>query len=259
MLLTLQVNVCQATTFGFIPQGLLCLGGELLDRVRRGCTRRGERGSCGDGSGGAAIGDAIREVVGGAQKEVLQAQADPSDKPNGLGWFQTAMVLEGDNAFAVRSEMAEAWQHADGDRNVAPSPAVQPVSDACTRIVPLGRHAEAKEEASADKGYAALFRAATQEVHAITPNLNDDRARQGLADATADAEVFLVLSKGFNDTTESIPGQGGTNASNAKKLAEMAKDKCKLHIRWFAQDDGTVIDGNGVGASHPKWPPPTGK
>src|SRR5262249_25455044 len=74
-----------------------------------------------------------------------------------------------------------------------------------------------------------------------------------LADATADADVYVVLSKGFNDSTEKIPSQGGTNEQNVGRLAGDAKNPCNLHVRWFSQTQGVAIDGNGNGASHSKW------
>jgi phosphatidylserine/phosphatidylglycerophosphate/cardiolipin synthase-like enzyme len=117
----------------------------------------------------------------------------------------------------------------------------------------VARAAGAGEDSSADRAIAALFTNAQRQVRAITPNLNDDGALAALARATATADVDLVLSRGFNDNTEALPGQGGTNDKNVPRLASMAANRCRLHIRWFARDPGVAVQGNVVGANHAKW------
>src|SRR5262249_31732575 len=159
-----------------------------------------------------------------------------------------AMVVEGAIAGSLRGEAADAWKHAYAEKKPALGTPSHPIAGACARMIALGRDAEAGEDSSADKAYAQLFRAAKNQVRVMTPNLNDDHALSALADATADADVYVVLSKGFNDSTEKIPSQGGTNEENVSRLAGDAKNPCNLHIRWFSQTQGLAIDGNGNGA-----------
>jgi phosphatidylserine/phosphatidylglycerophosphate/cardiolipin synthase-like enzyme len=90
-----------------------------------------------------------------------------------------------------------------------------------------------------------------------TPNLNDDVAKQALVDAVLrGVRVDLVLSKSFNDATEALPGQGGSNDDTVIELYEKlagVSDVCtKLRIRWHARD-GVAVEGNGVYASHAKY------
>jgi phosphatidylserine/phosphatidylglycerophosphate/cardiolipin synthase-like enzyme len=195
-------------------------------------------------------------VVDGKRALVLDANLQPNSDPmgseaNALGWYQLGMVLEGEVVSTLRSDAARAWAAAYPNVALPAAPAATPV-DACTRTVVLGRNAGDGEGSSADLGYAALLAGAQTTLNVMTPNMNDSGALAALAAATASADVNLVLSHGFNDSAESLPFQGGTNDSAVTKLAGMAADPCKLHVRWFARPSGE-INGNGTGASHAKW------
>jgi phosphatidylserine/phosphatidylglycerophosphate/cardiolipin synthase-like enzyme len=161
------------------------------------------------------------------------------------------MVLEGEVVSTLRSDAARAWGDAYPRVALPASPAVVPVA-ACTRTVVLGRNAGDGEGSSADLGYAALLSGAQTSLNVITPNMNDSGALAALAAATGTADVHVVLSHGFNDSAESLPFEGGTNDTAVARLAELAADPCKLHVRWFTRDTGE-IEGNGAGASHAKW------
>ena len=196
-------------------------------------------------------------VVDGARALVtdtnLQPHGDPAGSgPRADGWFQMATVVEGQVAATLREDAAAAFDGAYPSASLPAAPPAAPAA-ACTRMVVLGRRAGASETSSADRGYAALLGAASASLRVVTPNLNAPEALAALAGATAHADVRVVLSRGFNDGTEGLPGQGGTNATNVGKLAARATDPCRLHVRWFAAEDGKVVDGNGAGASHAKW------
>lgn len=182
----------------------------------------------------------------------IQDRGDPTSE-GGSGWYQTATVLEGEAGGALREEFAHAWRQSATDGPMGEAPPVTNEPRGCTPIVLLTREAQGPHDSSANLGYAALFRGARDRVHVVTPNLNDDGALAALADATESAEVSIVLSRGFNELQESLPGQGGGNGRNVKRLAAMAKDACRLHIRWYADGDGQVVDGNGPGAGHAKY------
>ena len=194
-------------------------------------------------------------VVDGARAlltdENLQANADPVSR-GGREWYQVGMTVEGDIAQRLRQDVANAWGHATPSVKLPAAPPAQPAW-ACTQMTLLGRAEGHGEDSSADRGYGELFRAAKSSVHVITPNLNDDGALAALAEATADAQVEIVLSKGFNDANENLPTQGGTNAENVPRLAKMAKNKCNLHVRWYAHDQGVAVVGNVPFANHAKW------
>jgi phosphatidylserine/phosphatidylglycerophosphate/cardiolipin synthase-like enzyme len=193
-------------------------------------------------------------VVDGARAfvtdENLQRNADPVGR-GGRGWYQLGMVVEGRVAQTLRQDAANAWSHATPAVKIPPAPAASP-SPWCTPMTLLGRVEGDGEDSSADRGYAAFFRAARRNLRVITPNLNDDGALAALADATATARVDIVLSKGFNDANENLPTQGGTNAENVPRLAKLAKNKCNLHVRWYAETPGVAVDGNVPGANHAK-------
>ncbi len=111
-----------------------------------------------------------------------------------------------------------------------------------------------------DQALLAAFGAAKSRIRIHTPNLNDDAAKAALVAAIQrGVEVDVVLSKGFNDTTEIAPGQGGTNDENVAALyAELAAagvaEPCKkLQIRWYSRDRLQPIVGNGLYASHEKY------
>ena len=64
-----------------------------------------------------------------------------------------------------------------------------------------------------------------------------------------------MLSKGFNDGTESKLKRGGTNEENARKLLAAVKGtpgEANLSIKWFSPDGQAVLVGNGPDASHAK-------
>jgi phosphatidylserine/phosphatidylglycerophosphate/cardiolipin synthase-like enzyme len=91
-----------------------------------------------------------------------------------------------------------------------------------------------------------------------TPNLNDDAAKTALIAAVQRGVlVDIVLAKGFNDSTEIAPGQGGTNVDNVAQLYDAlagVPDIChRLRIRWYSRDGLRPIEGNGLYASHEKY------
>jgi phosphatidylserine/phosphatidylglycerophosphate/cardiolipin synthase-like enzyme len=196
-------------------------------------------------------------VVDGSRALVLDANLQPNGDPLGassgaLGWFQLGYVVEGAVASSMRADSIAAWKATYPSQSLPAAPAV-PTVNACTRTVLLSRQAGADRTSSADKGYAALLGGAKHTLHVITPNLNDTMALSSLAAATANADVEIVLSQGFNDTTEALPFQGGTNETIVPKLASMAANPCHLHVRWFARTPGVAENGNKAPTSHAKW------
>jgi phosphatidylserine/phosphatidylglycerophosphate/cardiolipin synthase-like enzyme len=107
-----------------------------------------------------------------------------------------------------------------------------------------------------DVAFLAAFGAATEHIHMQTPNLNDDAVKTALLDAVKrGVRVDIVLAKGFNDSTEAYPGQGGTNEENVAALYQAAGGRAacdKLRVRWHAHG-GTAVVGNGNYATHAKY------
>jgi phosphatidylserine/phosphatidylglycerophosphate/cardiolipin synthase-like enzyme len=143
-------------------------------------------------------------------------------------------------------------------------PPVAFANDACLPMLVATRVADANPTTNridnpSDQAFLAAFGAATDHIRIQTPNLNDDAAKGAIVDAVRrGVRVDIVLSKGFNDSTEVFPGQGGTNEENIAMLysslaAAGVKDACnKLRFRWHARN-GVAVVGNGVYASHAKY------
>jgi phosphatidylserine/phosphatidylglycerophosphate/cardiolipin synthase-like enzyme len=111
-----------------------------------------------------------------------------------------------------------------------------------------------------DRGWLAAMKAAKTKVRIQSPNFNDDAARQGVLETVRrGVTVELVLSKGFNDGAENLPGQGGTNEENVRDLYKelrkggMADPCATLQVRWYSVDGTQPLVGSGPGASHAKY------
>jgi phosphatidylserine/phosphatidylglycerophosphate/cardiolipin synthase-like enzyme len=198
-------------------------------------------------------------VVDGARALVTDANLQPQGDPLGEGldhdgqnWYQLAVGVEGEIASAIRRDAVAAWTRAAPKD---PLPEAPPVfrAPSCTHMIALGREAGDHDAPSANFGYAAMFMTAEKSVRVLTPNLNDDDAVHALAVATESADVYLVLSQHFDDKDNSVPGWGGNNEVGLRKLTDAAKNPCRLHVRWFAREQGVAIQGNVDLASHAKW------
>lgn len=88
-----------------------------------------------------------------------------------------------------------------------------------------------------NRAAVAIFDQAKTEVSFFTANLNAPKILDAIVNATArKVTVKAVLTKGFEDFSEALPGQGGTNALVVKGLyARLAKAGIpaeRLQIRW---------------------------
>lgn len=209
----------------------------------------------------------------------LELPSDPSrfNPATGQTWYQMAVELEGEVAQSVAFEATTAWEHVtavasshgnikDGrnEKGVFALPALAPnaaaPAGACLPIVALGRELGTEDEAAANSGLIALFKNAKREVHMISPNLNAISALAALSDATKQSDVYIVLSKGFTEKLESLPGQGGGNEEVVREhLPGMMEGRggnpCKMHVRWYARPDNpsVAVYAETEGASHAKY------
>ncbi|MFO0727962.1 MAG: phosphatidylserine/phosphatidylglycerophosphate/cardiolipin synthase family protein [Myxococcota bacterium] len=110
-----------------------------------------------------------------------------------------------------------------------------------------------------NRAVIAMFEQAEHEVDFMTANLNAAPVQDAIVAAAArGVTVRGVLTKGFEDFSEALPGQGGTNAIVVKKLYQrLAKaniPKERLQIRWSrATDTQTEPDvGGEYRSSHVK-------
>ena len=212
-------------------------------------------------------------VIGGANVEAVHGGPEP--------WNDSAYQVEGDVAVALLAELDNAWRiahewtcgSAGGSQDACtrdPAPVAHPVvahdvpASACEPMLVVTRKGDANPlgnriDNTQDQAFLAAFGAARRHIHVMTPNLNDDHAKAALVAAVRRGVIVdVVLSYGFNDTGENLPGQGGTNAENVQALYEEEladlPDRCeRLRVRWYAADYGALIDGNGALASHAKY------
>jgi phosphatidylserine/phosphatidylglycerophosphate/cardiolipin synthase-like enzyme len=198
-------------------------------------------------------------------------------------WRDAGYKLEGEVALALQDDFDATWSagkvwtcggNATGQWSACSSQTQAIVreaptttanlADTCQTILVATRVADSSPVGNSidnpsDQMFIAAMAAATDHIRIQTPNLNDDAAKNAIVDAVKrGVRVDVVLSKGFNDSTEVYPGQGGTNDDNVQMLydtlgTEGVPDKCdKLRFRWYTRD-GVVVDGNGLYASHAKY------
>lgn len=222
--------------------------------------------------------DGRRAVVTGANPQGHHDSGEP--------WFDAGFEFEGDVALALREEIADGWSRAvrwgcgprrvrreDAQACMARARRMEPLDAAtlapapagCVPMIIAGRPANTnpfrnRVDDPQGRAFLAAFGGAQRRIRIQTPNLNDDHARRAILDAIArDVDVEVVLSKGFNDFTENLPGQGGTNEEVVRDLYRKLRergvaDACeRLRIRWYSHDGITAMDGNGPRASHAKY------
>ena len=198
-------------------------------------------------------------------------------------WRDAGFRFTGEVAMALLADFDNAWKQGKlwtcGAREdidpamcqAAPTPIAYTVLPAdlpettCQPMMLVTRAADANPfsnriDNTQDQAFLAAFANAKTHIRMQTPNLNDDAAKAALIEAVKRGVlVDIVLSKGFNDSTEVAPGQGGTNFDNVAMLydalaAAGVADSCrKLRIRWYSRDGLRAVEGNGDYASHEKY------
>ena len=227
-----------------------------------------------------------KSIVVDGRHAVVTGANPQGHHDSGEPWFDAGFEFEGDIALALREEIADGWRRAkrwgcgtrrvsrDGaNRCLGPVRRMEPLDVAriaaapqeCRPMILAGRPANAnpfrnRVDDPQGQAFLAAFGAAEERIRIQTPNLNDDHARRAILDAVArGVDVEIVLSKGFNDLTENMPGQGGTNEEVVRDLFRKLRergvaDACeRLKVRWYSHDGVTAIDGNGPRASHAKY------
>lgn len=219
--------------------------------------------------------DGRTAIVTGANPQAHHDYATP--------WRDAGVRLRGDVAVALLADFDHAWMQSQlwtcGSReepeflNCQKAPeklayAIMPAdvpAATCTPMLVTSREAEISPwsnriDNTQDQAFLAAFASARSHIRIQTPNLNDDAAKGAVLDAVKrGVRVELVLSKGFNDLSESAPGQGGTNQQTVDELhatlaAAGVTDLCqKLQIRWYSRNGLTPVEGNGIYASHAKY------
>jgi len=212
-------------------------------------------------------------VIGGANVEAVHNDQDP--------WNDSAYQVDGEVAISLLAELDNAWRishewtcgsrgGAQADCTRDPASVKHPIAEhavpesACEPIMVVTRKGDANPvgnriDNTQDQAFLAAFGNARHHIRMMTPNLNDDHAKAAIVAAVRrGVTVDVVVSHGFNDKGENLPGQGGTNVENVNQLFEETladlPDRCeRLRVRWYAADSGALITGNGPLASHAKY------
>ncbi len=180
---------------------------------------------------------------------------------SGQPWFDLGYRIDGAAAKATAADFAWNWHAATG-REVPPiATQPEPLIAGTTPILVATRQADGRIFSDGPgnpqgRAFLALLGNATKEIRMQTPNLNDPQIEAALiAAAKRGVKVELVLSKGFNDDSESKFKRGGTNVENAAKLYQAVQGSGgapNLSIKWFSPDGQAPLVGNGPEASHAK-------
>lgn len=213
-------------------------------------------------------------VVSGAN---VQHENDP-----GVSWMDAGFLIGGKIAEGLLADFADAWSRGSvwtcgstlgldctqpgawdwyrvvdeppGDGGVPCRPMM-----ASTRLADVNVFANDVDNPQ-DQSFLAAFDQALSSIRIETPNLNDDAVKAALLAAVRrGVRVDVVLAKGFEQVSESLPGQGGPNDENVAGLyqtlaGEGMSDRCdRLRIRWYSTDGITPVEGNGAHANHTKF------
>jgi phosphatidylserine/phosphatidylglycerophosphate/cardiolipin synthase-like enzyme len=92
----------------------------------------------------------------------------------------------------------------------------------------------------ADQGLLAALAAATTEIHVETPNSNDPRVIQALADAAnRGVKVEVMLPRTFNELTSRL--DGGNNIQFAQRIPQRLSEEGRAHfeLRYYSPDGKT--------------------
>jgi cardiolipin synthase A/B len=215
--------------------------------------------------------DSQEAIITGANPQAHHDYATPWRDSGYQVSGEVASALEDD--FDTGWEMSKLWTCGTNEAGTADNcmKANQPIvrepvtvaysEDACLPIIVTTRAPDAnpfsnRTDNTQDQAFLAAFGAARHHIRIKTPNLNDDAAKNAVIEAVKrGVRVEISLSKGFNDKSESSPGQGGTNEENVAALYQLLGGRAacdKLQIRWHTHD-GVAVVGNGAFASHAKY------
>ncbi|MBA3456717.1 MAG: phosphatidylserine/phosphatidylglycerophosphate/cardiolipin synthase family protein, partial [Deltaproteobacteria bacterium] len=198
-------------------------------------------------------------------------------------WRDSGYRFTGDIAISLLADFDSAWRKGHAwtcgadetrtiDQCIAPNPrptytvrrATLP-AETCRPMLVATRQTDADPRSNRidntqDQAFLAGFSSASRLIRVRTPNLNDDAAKSALVAAiTRGVRVEVMLSKGFNDISENLPGQGGDNMMNVRMLydalsaAGVTAPCDKLKIRWYSRNGTHPVLDNGLYASHAKY------
>jgi phosphatidylserine/phosphatidylglycerophosphate/cardiolipin synthase-like enzyme len=232
-----------------------------------------EHTTVGNNHGKTLVVDGREAVVTGANPERVHDPGEP--------WHDSGYHVTGDVALALMADFDYAWNRGvlwscgsnrdghDCQHDTRPIRHVPLASylpeDTCKPILVIGRKRNAnpfnnRTDNTQDRAFLAAFRGASSRIRIETPNLNDDAAKKALLDAIGRGVVVeLIVGRKFNESAQNVPGQGGGNEENMRKLYEKLRERgvekpCDmLRARYYSFDGVEAVVGNGPRASHTKY------
>lgn len=186
---------------------------------------------------------------------------DEQDAPH--AWYETGFRVDGPAGAGLRAEFADAWGRSSSDPFPRALPVEPPEQPGGVPVLIAGRpadpnpfHDRAKDPAV--HSFLAAFAGAQERIRILTPHLSDETIRAALVAAVRrGVRVELVLSKKKGRLRSFLPGQGGTNARNVKRLYRALRDDpaaaARLDVRWFSLDGEAPIEGDHDHALHAKY------
>lgn len=221
--------------------------------------------------------DARRAIITGANASADNAGTGPI-------YWDVGFRVEGEVARALHNDFATAW--ADGERWICGGakdddtcrtkpesiPIMSPSLEGthagleCIPVMVAGRKERTplfptdNNDYPQNQAFIGMMAFAEKRIRIQTPNLNDDTPRNAiLAAIRSGIAVELLLSKNYEQLTESVPGRGGANDHTAEWLHSIAYEipvvkRCRLlQIRWFSNDGTFAVEVNGPPSSHVKY------
>ncbi len=222
-------------------------------------------------------------VIDGEVGIIMGTNVQEENDFNDGAWNDYGFEVRGDAALGLLADFDHAWRRSrqwtcgteDGSREdcsfINGDPTVYNVVDhdveACLPIMIAMRVGDAnpfanRTDNTQDQTFIALMQNAEEVIRILTPNFNDDVARDEVVAAVQrGVRVELITGLGFNASTAGLPGQGGTNRDNVEMLytrlidgGMSAAEACAgLQVRWYSHDGSGPVDGNVPTASHAKY------
>lgn len=237
-----------------------------------------------------------KTLVVDAKKAVItgtNASSDNGSTPS--NYWDAGYLVGGEVARALHNDFAGGWADGElytcGGKGETPDPRTgEPQGESCRTkpdamtILPTSVRAEARNGLSCipimvaghkertpafpeskydnaqDQAFIGMFAFAEKRIRIQSPNLNDQMAKNAILSAVRSGiEVDLLLSKKYEQMTESLPGRGGPNSDTVDYLHSLlyeipVEKRCKLlQIRWFSNDGKNAEEVNGPPSSHVKY------
>ncbi len=206
-------------------------------------------------------------------------------------WLDSGVIVGGDVAQSLFADFASVWSRGrlwlcrdrpdytansrgpDGESLADPCFTAPPVpttlppvaeSSQCLPMLVTSHEANpapfpfAQNDTAQAQMFLTAVDSAKRQIFLQTPNLNESALKKALVEAARRGVVVqLLLSKGFEETGESLPGRGGPNGMTVDDLYASLTDvpnACRrMQVRWYSADGLAALEGTPPPNSHVKY------